>query len=60
MNDLLHGNIPRSEEVIVAQIKWEVRSRILARCSAKKIVKNFDLIHIWSLQSSFNEHVVLV
>jgi hypothetical protein len=44
---LVHGNIPRLEEVIVSQIKWEVRSRILTKCS-------------WLEFAAFNEHVVLV
>ncbi len=28
-NDLCHGNTPRTEETLVAQIQWEVRSRLL-------------------------------
>jgi hypothetical protein len=32
-NALLHGNTPKTEEALVAQIKWEVRSRILAKGS---------------------------
>jgi hypothetical protein len=50
-NDLLHGNSPRSEEALIKQVKWEVRSRLLARCSAKKIVNSFLLFQKWSLQS---------
>jgi len=30
-NDLCHGNTPRTEETLVAQIQWEVRSRLLFR-----------------------------
>lgn len=33
-NDLLHGNFPRSEELIVAQIKREVRTKVMARGAA--------------------------
>jgi hypothetical protein len=29
-NDLLHLNTPRLEESMLVQIKWEVRSRLLA------------------------------
>jgi hypothetical protein len=49
-NDLLHDNSPRSEEDLVKQVKWEVRSRVLARCSAKKIVNSARLDQKWSLQ----------
>jgi hypothetical protein len=48
-NDLLHGNSPRSEEALIKQVKWEVRSRLLARGSAKKIVNSFLLVQKWSL-----------
>jgi hypothetical protein len=30
-------------------VKWEVRSRLLARGSAKKIVNSFLLVQKWSL-----------
>jgi hypothetical protein len=30
-NDLLHCNTPRTEEAILAQIKWEVRAKVLAK-----------------------------
>lgn len=49
-NDLLHGNTPRSEELLVQQVKWEVRSRLIARCSAKKIVNSMLLVRKWNLQ----------
>lgn len=29
-NDIRHGNIPRTEERIIVQVRWEVRSRIAA------------------------------
>jgi len=29
-SDLLHGNVPRFEEQIKAQIRWEVKTKILA------------------------------
>lgn len=50
-NDLLHGNTPRSEEGLVAQIRWEVRSKILAKYSVKKFANSITLVHrwIWSL-----------
>jgi hypothetical protein len=31
MNDLCHGNTPRTEEDIVVQITWEVLSKIMAK-----------------------------
>jgi hypothetical protein len=49
-NDLLHGNLLRSEEALVHQVKRDVRLRLLARCLAKKIRKNLQLVENWSLQ----------
>jgi hypothetical protein len=48
--DLLHGNTPRSDELFVQQVKWEVISRPIARCSAKKIVNSMLLVRKWNLQ----------
>jgi hypothetical protein len=30
-NDLMHNNTPRTEEPILAHIKWEIRAKILAK-----------------------------
>jgi hypothetical protein len=49
-NDLLHGNTPCSEELLVQQVKWEVRSRLIARCSAKRNVHSRMLVRKWNLQ----------
>jgi hypothetical protein len=49
-NDLSHGNVPRSEEKLIQQIKWDVRSRLVARYSAKISVKNLLLVQKWNLQ----------
>lgn len=48
-NDLLHGNILKSEDALVVQIKWDVRSRMLTKCSAKKIVHSLELVDRWNL-----------
>jgi hypothetical protein len=48
-NALLHGRIPKSEEAIIMQIKWEVKSRTLAKGSFKRIDKHIDLVYRWSL-----------
>jgi len=48
-NDLLHGNVPRSEEQIIAQIIWEVKTNILASSSFKDTVFNQRLIQEWNL-----------
>jgi hypothetical protein len=48
-NDLLHGNTPRTEEAIVAQIKWEVGSRIMVKGAVKKTAQNLKLVHSWNL-----------
>jgi len=53
-NDLFHGNMPRSEEAIIVQIRWEVRSRLLVKCPTKKLAKNLDLVHRWNLQPSLH------
>jgi hypothetical protein len=37
-------------KILVKQVKWEVRSRVLARCSAKKIMNSARLDQKWSLQ----------
>jgi hypothetical protein len=42
-NALLHINNLKTEEAIVKQIKWEVRTRILAMGSFKNIEKHFML-----------------
>jgi hypothetical protein len=39
-NELMHHNTPRTEESILAQIKWEVRSRFMAKGSFKCFRKN--------------------
>jgi hypothetical protein len=49
MNDLLHGNTPRTEEAIMAHIKWGVRSRILAKGHFKSLDKHLDLVYRWNL-----------
>jgi hypothetical protein len=54
INDLFHGNIPRCEEAIIVQIRWEVRSRLLVKCPTKKLAKNLDLVHRWNLQPSLH------
>jgi hypothetical protein len=45
-NDLCHGNTPRIDEAIVAQIKWEVQSRIMAKGTVKRTAHNANLVHI--------------
>jgi hypothetical protein len=52
-NDLLHGNTPRLEELLVQQVKWEVSSRLIARCSAKKIVNSMLLVRKWNYSNYF-------
>jgi hypothetical protein len=50
-NDLLHGNIPRSEEGIIAQIKWQVRTRLLAKGKVKIVGSIIGIVHSWNLQN---------
>jgi hypothetical protein len=49
INDSCHGNTPRTEEAIVAQIKWEVRLRIMAKGTVKRTAHNVNLAHSWNL-----------
>jgi hypothetical protein len=39
-NDLLHGNVPRTKEQIIAHIPWEVKKKIMARCRIKDTATN--------------------
>lgn len=50
-NNLLHGNIPKTEESIVAQIKWEVRSKIVATGAVKRSPLNCKLVQNWNLSN---------
>jgi hypothetical protein len=50
-NALLHGKNPKTEEVIPAQIKWEVRMRLLAKFSSNSNVKNLVLARRLNLLS---------
>jgi hypothetical protein len=46
MNDLCHGNSPKSEEAVVNQIKWEVRSKIMAKGGFKKSALSAKLVQL--------------
>jgi hypothetical protein len=45
-NDILHGNLARSEEAIVLQIKWQVWARLIAKGSVKMIGDKIGLVHL--------------
>jgi hypothetical protein len=47
-NDLVHDNVPRTEESIVACIRWEVRSKMMAGLHAKVTARNLQL-QVWNL-----------
>jgi hypothetical protein len=60
-NDLLHGNVPRTEEQfyfiffdkrteeqIVAHIRWEVKTKIMASCRILDMASNQRLIQEWT------------
>jgi hypothetical protein len=49
-NDLLHCNKPRTEEAILKQIRWDVRSRVMAKGRFKCSGTNLEIIHRWNLQ----------
>jgi hypothetical protein len=48
-NALLHGITPKTEDVIFGQIRWEVRSRILAKVSVKPMDRYLPLALQWNL-----------
>jgi len=48
-NALLHGITPKTEEVIFGQIRWEVRSSMLAKVSVKPVDKDLPLALQWNL-----------
>jgi hypothetical protein len=39
-NDLLHRNVPRTEEQIIARIRWKVKTKIMASCRIKDTATN--------------------
>jgi hypothetical protein len=43
-NALLHSNNPRMEEAILAQVRWEVRMRIMAKGHFKRLNKQKVLV----------------
>jgi hypothetical protein len=45
----MHNNNPKTEEAIVKQIKWEVRTRILGKGSFKSLEKHLMLVIRWNL-----------
>jgi hypothetical protein len=50
-NDLQHGNTPKSKKALVATIKWEVRSRLLAKERFKDLSSHLGLVYRWNLHS---------
>ncbi|XP_062161853.1 uncharacterized protein LOC133868855 [Alnus glutinosa] len=50
-NDLCHGNTPRTEEVVVKNIRWEVRTRVMAKGRFKRSTQNERLAKLWNLST---------
>jgi len=48
-NDLIHGNVPRTEEQLVAHIRWEAKTKIMASCRILDLASNHSLIQEWTL-----------
>jgi len=46
-NDLCHENTPRTKEALVAQIQWEVRSRLMFRRKIERSAMSVRLVQIW-------------
>jgi len=53
-NDILHGNVLSSEEMIIAKIKWEIQARIMAKGPYKKTSMNLQLAALWKLHKIFS------
>jgi hypothetical protein len=49
-NALVYNNNLKTEETMVKQITWEVRTRILAKGSFKNLDKCIELVISWNLQ----------
>ncbi len=50
-NDLLHNNTPRTEEALLACIRWEARARIVAKGYFKHLRNYMNLVSKWNLQN---------
>jgi len=50
-NDLCHGNTSRTEDVVVKNIRWEVRARVMAKGRFKRAAQNEKLAKLWNLSS---------
>jgi hypothetical protein len=48
-NDLCHSNTPRTEKALVAQIKWEVRARVMYRKKFKCSPISVKLSKLWRM-----------
>ena len=48
-NDLRHGNVVRSEEQILKQTDWEIRTKIVGAGSFKKSEENKSICCRWGL-----------
>jgi hypothetical protein len=48
-NDLLYNNTPRTEEAILAYIRWEVCARILAKGHFKNLNRSMSIVQSWNL-----------
>jgi hypothetical protein len=51
-NDIWHGNIPRLEERILIEIKWEIRSRVVALADLRDQKENEKLCCSWGIPTS--------
>ncbi len=50
-NDLLHNHTLRTEEAIMARIRWEAQARIVAKGHFKHLQKSRFLVFTWNLQN---------
>jgi hypothetical protein len=50
-NDLLYNNTPRTEEALLARIRWKARARIVAKGYFKHLRNSMNLVSKWDLQN---------
>jgi hypothetical protein len=51
INDLLHSNTLRTDEELLALIRWEAQTRIVAKGHFKHFQNSMSLVSRWNLQN---------
>ena len=53
INEIKHGSHPKTEEQVVQQIKWEIRSRVMGKQNFNRTVGNERLCRRRGLHNRF-------